>query len=90
MSPKLNILVFLSALIFAITPLTAQESRKMSNPLLQRWTGPYGGVPPWNLVSPNDFVSAFENAIAENNEEIAAIVENAEPANFANTVIALE
>ncbi|MEC8555745.1 MAG: M3 family metallopeptidase [Planctomycetota bacterium] len=62
----------------------------MTNPLLQRWTGPHGGVPPWNLVRPEDFVPAFEAAIAENNKEIDLITSNDEVANFENTVVALE
>ena len=62
----------------------------MPNPLLQPWTGPHGGVPPWNLVRPEDFVPAFEAAIAENNKEIDLITSNDEVANFKNTVIALE
>ena len=62
----------------------------MTNPLLQPWTGPHGGVPPWNLVRPEDFVPAFEAAIAENNKEIDLIASNDEVANFENTVIALE
>ncbi|MEM7559380.1 MAG: M3 family metallopeptidase, partial [Planctomycetota bacterium] len=62
----------------------------MTNPLLQPWTGPHGGVPPWNLVRPEDFVPAFEAAIVENNKEIDQITSNDEVANFENTVIALE
>ncbi len=62
----------------------------MTNPLLQRWTGPHGGVPPWNLVRPEDFVPAFEVAIAENKKEIDLISSNDEVANFENTVVALE
>jgi hypothetical protein len=35
-----------------------------ANPLLADWTGPYGGVPPWDQVKPELFPGAFEVAIA--------------------------
>src|SRR5690606_17291576 len=28
------------------------------NPLLAEWSGPYGGVPPWDQVRPEDFPEA--------------------------------
>ncbi len=42
------------------------DSKKMASnsPLLQPWTGPYGGVPPWNLVREEEFLDAFEIAMA--------------------------
>ncbi|MCR9295465.1 MAG: M3 family metallopeptidase, partial [bacterium] len=58
--------------------------------LLAPWTGPYGGVPPWNLVRPTEFKAAFESAIALAQAEIAAIADNPEPATFENTIVALE
>ena len=35
------------------------------NPLLSSWSGPYGGVPPWDEMQPEYFPEAFESAIAE-------------------------
>jgi peptidyl-dipeptidase Dcp len=58
--------------------------------LLQPWTGPFGGVPPWHLVNPPDFVPAFEEAIANALQEIDAIAQQSEPATFENTIVALE
>lgn len=58
--------------------------------LLAPWTGPYGGVPPWNLVRPTEFKAAFEAAIALAQANIAAIADNPEPATFENTIVALE
>jgi peptidyl-dipeptidase Dcp len=68
------------------------DTKKMdsSSPMLQPWTGPYGGVPPWNLVRSEEFVAAFDAAIAMADKDIAAIAENPEPANFDNTIVALE
>ena len=41
--------------------------------MLKPWGGPYGGVPPWNLVRPHAIPEAFETAIAEAEQEITAI-----------------
>ena len=61
-----------------------------SNELLQPWTGPYGGVPPWNVVRPPEFAAAFDAAIRQAQTEIEAIATSSEPATFENTVVALE
>ncbi|PTQ08618.1 peptidase M3 [Sphingomonas oleivorans] len=61
-----------------------------ANPLLAAWTGPYGGVPPWDRVKPELFPAALTAAIAERRAEIAAIAGSKQPASFANTVEALE
>ncbi|MCG8651714.1 MAG: M3 family metallopeptidase [Pirellulales bacterium] len=58
--------------------------------MLQSWTGPYGGVPPWDRVRSDEFVAAFEVAIAAAAEEINAIADNPAPADFENTILALE
>ena len=60
------------------------------SPMLQPWTGPYGGVPPWHRVQPNEFVDAFTRAVAVSEAEISDIAENSEPATFENTIVALE
>lgn len=58
--------------------------------LLKEWEGPYGGVPPWDLVRPSEFSSAFDIAIAEAKKDIEAIANDPEPANFKNTFVAME
>ena len=58
--------------------------------LLRPWTGPYGGVPPFERVTAPMFPAAFEQAMAQNRAEIARIAENPEPATFDNTIAALE
>lgn len=72
-------------------PTLGQESANdMSSDLLKPWAGPHGGVPPWNRVRPDEFVVAFEAAIAMHDEEIEAISKNPDTATFENTIIALE
>jgi peptidyl-dipeptidase Dcp len=60
------------------------------NPLLQPWSGPYGGVPPFDQVRVEHFAPALETAMAENLKEVAAIADNPAPADFENTIAALE
>ncbi|MCA9200832.1 MAG: hypothetical protein KDA87_25010, partial [Planctomycetales bacterium] len=58
--------------------------------MLKPWTGPYGGVPPWNLVRPDEFIEAFQIAISQHNAEIDAIANSADSPTFDNTIVALE
>ena len=61
----------------------------LKNPLLEEWTGPFG-APPFAAIRPAHFRPAFAQAFAEHRAEIAAIVENPQPPNFANTIAAFE
>jgi peptidyl-dipeptidase Dcp len=61
-----------------------------TNPLTRPWTGPYGGVPPWDLATPELFPGAFEAALAERGAEIDAIVAEPSPPTFENTIAAME
>ena len=54
------------------------------------WTGPYGGVPPFDKVKVADFAPAVEAAMAAELAEVEAIAANPAPATFANTIEALE
>jgi len=63
---------------------------QQSNPLTDSWTGPYGGVPPWDAVRPEYFPAALETAIAQERAEVDAIASNSAPPTFENTVLALE
>jgi peptidyl-dipeptidase Dcp len=61
-----------------------------TNPLLATWTGPYGGVPPFDQVRPDLFPEAFQAAINARRVEIQGITANTEPATFANTFVPLQ
>nr|WP_295107051.1 M3 family metallopeptidase [uncultured Caulobacter sp.] len=61
-----------------------------TNPLLQKWTGPYGGVPAFDKVKVADFKPALEAAMAKNLAEIDAITANKAAPTFENTIAALE
>ncbi|MFN0007655.1 MAG: M3 family metallopeptidase [Planctomycetota bacterium] len=60
------------------------------NPLLAKWSGPYGGVPPLAAVRVDHFVPALEAAMAELLAEIDAIAANPSPPDFENTIAAME
>ncbi|MGV9006283.1 MAG: M3 family metallopeptidase [Brevundimonas sp.] len=58
--------------------------------LLKVWTGPYGGVPPWDRVTAPRLRAALLEGIDLQRAEIAAIADNPAPATFANTLVALQ
>lgn len=61
-----------------------------NNPLLAEWTGPYGGVPPFDQVRIEHFKPALEAAMAQELAEVERIANNPQPATFENTIAALE
>lgn len=62
----------------------------MSNPLLSKWAGPYGGVPPFGVVEVEHFKPAFERAMAEQLAAVEAIANDPAPPTFENTLAAME
>jgi peptidyl-dipeptidase Dcp len=58
--------------------------------LTAAWTGPYGGVPPFDKVKVADFKPALEAGMAEELKEIDAIANNPAAPTFDNTIAALE
>ena len=60
-----------------------------ANPLLAPSTLPYG-APPFDKISDADYAPAFTAALAEHQAEIDAIAANPAPANFDNTIVAME
>jgi peptidyl-dipeptidase Dcp len=78
---------------------TAQNTNAMNsttdvstsdNPLLAKWEGPYGGVPPFDRVQIPLFKPALEQAMAEQLAEIDRIAKNSAAPDFQNTIVALE
>lgn len=63
---------------------------KEQNPLLKKWTGPYGGVPAFNEYKVSDFKPAIEFAIQEKLSEVDVIANNPKAPTFENTIAALE
>ena len=64
---------------------TAEEQ----NPLLSDWTGALE-LPPFAAIKPGHFRPAFDRALAAHRAEIDTIAANPAPADFENTIAALE
>jgi len=60
-----------------------------SNPLLAPWTTPFG-VPPFDRIRPEHFPAAFDHAMREHLQEVAAIGADPAPPGFANTIEAMQ
>jgi peptidyl-dipeptidase Dcp len=69
----------------AVLPQTAPRAE-----LLQPWTGPYDGVPPWDKVTPAKLREALMEGMTLNRADVAAIANNPEAPSFANTLTAME
>jgi peptidyl-dipeptidase Dcp len=61
-----------------------------SNPLLQPYAGPFGGVPAFDKMKLEDVEPALEAGMALNLAEIDMIAANPEPPSFENTILAME
>ena len=61
----------------------------MKNPLLEKFEQPYGTIP-FNDIKKDHFVPAIKSGIQDAESSIDLISKNKEPANFKNTVLALE
>ena len=59
-------------------------------PLTTPWTGPYGGVPPFDKVRVADFKPGMEASMADELAEVDKITANPAPPSFENTIAALE
>ena len=60
------------------------------NPLLEKWSGPYDGVPAFDRYKVEQFKPALEAAMAEQLAEIERIAKDPAPPTFDNTITALE
>ena len=89
---RIALLVCAVALLFMTSTQNEMSHAALleSNPLTQKWEGPYGGVPPFDKVKVADFKPALEAGMAENLAEIDRITSNTEPPTFENTIAALE
>ena len=68
-----------------------KSGQSASDPvLLQEWTGPYEGVPPWDKVKVTQFPAAFEAAMQASKAEFEAMLAKPEAITFDNTITASE
>lgn len=88
LSLALVLSTLMSQTAMAAPPQAAQAPA--TNPLLSPWTGPYGGVPPWDKVRPELFPAAFEAALAERRQEYDRIANDPAKPSFANTFVPMQ
>ena len=77
-----------AALIATATPALADEHAAPA--FVQKWEGPYDGVPPWDKVKVSEFPAAFQAAMDETKREFEEMLSNPAPITFENTIIATE
>ncbi len=74
----------------SMTDAASRSSVQTVNVLLAPWTGPHGGVPPFDRVKLADFKPALEKGMAEKRAEYQAIADSTAAPTFENTVARLE
>lgn len=77
-------------IMYSYTENSVSAETQATNPLVAEWTGPYGGVPPFDKVKIADFKPAIEEAMEEQLKEIDAIANNRAVPTFENTIAAME
>jgi len=75
---------------FVLASLMGNAQTGEKRNMYHKWSGPYGGVPPFDKVTISELRSALESAIAETLRNVDAIALQTEPASFENTIAALE
>jgi peptidyl-dipeptidase Dcp len=71
-------------------PDGASATAASSNPVVAPWTGPYGGVPPFDKMQPDLVRAGWDEAAAEYRAEIAAVAGDPAAPTFENTIEAYE
>ncbi len=69
--------------------IVVTQAELAGNPFVEEWNTPFG-VPPFADIEDAHYMPAVKAAVLELREEIAAIVNNPEPATFVNTIVALD
>lgn len=77
--------MILFAMMALPSPVLAED-----NPLLQKWQGPHGGVPPFDKVKPSMFDPALETSMTSYRQDIDRIAKSEEKPSFENTIAAME
>jgi len=78
------------ALAACAAPAESVAEPETANPLLAPWTGPYGGVPPFDRMDLAELRPALEEGMASALAQYEAIANDPRPATFQNTIVAME
>ena len=90
---RVTIILLLAVSIMIASNLTTTNNAmttETENPLLAKWEGPFGGVPPFDRVQIALFKPALESAMTEQLAETDRIANNPAAPDFENTIAALE
>lgn len=80
----------MTSLLAALPGPAADTHTPSLNPLLNPWSGPFGGLPPFDKVQVEHFPPAFDAAIEAYRADLQRLLAHPEPPTFANTIAALE
>ena len=73
-----------------MSAMQAAPADSTENSVLQPWTGPYDGVPPWDEVKVSDFPAAFQQTMDKIQADVNVIRDNPAPATFENFTVPME
>ena len=87
---KTKSIIMTIAISAALTSAVSScQQAQRNNPLLEESQLPYG-APDFSKIKTTDYLPAFETAIQQQRDNIAAIVSNPDSATFENTILAYE
>ena len=87
---KTKSIIMTLAISAALTSVISScQQAQRNNPLLEESQLPYG-APDFSKIKTTDYLPAFETAIQQQRDNIAAIVSNPDSATFENTILAYE
>ncbi len=87
---KTKSIIMTLAISAALTSVVSScQQAQRNNPLLEESQLPYG-APDFSKIKTTDYLPAFETAIQQQRDNIAAIVSNPDSATFENTILAYE
>ena len=69
---------------------TQTPSDVAGNTIMQKWTGPYDGVPAWDKIKVSDFPGAFQATMDKVKADVNAIRDNPEAPTFENFIEPME
>lgn len=77
-----------SVCLLAAVNSSCTMDKKQSNPFMEEYTTPYE-IPPFDKITYDDYIPAFEAGIAKQKANIDSIINNPETPTFENTILAL-
>ena len=75
--------------VISLVMVSCKTTETRVNPLLADWNTPFG-IPPFEQVELGDYMPAYQEAIAQHNAEIDAILNNPVEPDFENTIAAYD